>query len=178
MNRSAGRHPRPPLEVGSRERWHPSASARGDALRVGADVALCARLIPIGRVRACRRAPSFAATEALSREARLKSMPFWRPSRSRRACCRRSLTPALFQSRRRRQQVMPELQPSPEAATPTAYLSAARTGSPSAPRGQRSEADSPSAWPDQAEAAVRSRPARHGKERSRHLLPTRQPQFC
>jgi len=109
----------------------------GDALRVGEDVALRARLAPVGRVRACRRAPFFAAIEALSREARLKSIPFWRPSRSRSACCRRSHTPALCQSRRRRQQVMPEPQPIsrgsnahglPERSTNTIPVSAAWSG--------------------------------------------------
>lgn len=83
----------------------------GNALRIGEDVALRAGLAPVGRVRACRRPPFFAAIEALSREARLKSIPFWRPSRSRSARCRRSHTPAFCQSRKRRQQVMPEPQP-------------------------------------------------------------------
>jgi hypothetical protein len=132
-----------------------------DALRIGDDVALRARLAPVGRVRARRRAPLLAATEALSREARLKSMPFWRPSRSRNACCRRShirpaANPASAASRS-----SPNRSPSPGAATPRACLSAARTGSPSAPRGRRFEVDRPSAWPVQAAAAVRSRPTGH-----------------
>jgi hypothetical protein len=99
-------------------------------------MALRARLAPVRRVRACRRAPFFAAIEALSREARLKSIPFWRPSRSRSACCRRSHTPAPCQSRRRRQQVMPEPQPIsrgsnshgvPERSTNRIPVSAARS---------------------------------------------------
>jgi hypothetical protein len=69
------------VHVGSRQ-----LQREGDALRIGEDVTLRARLAPVGRVRACRRAPLFAAIEALSREARLKSMPFWRPSRSSNAC--------------------------------------------------------------------------------------------
>ncbi len=133
----------------------------GDALRIGDDVALRARLAPIGRVRARLRAPLLAAIEALSSEARLKSMPFWRPSRSSSACCRRSHTPAFCQSRKRRQQVIPEPQPISRAATPRACPSATRTGSPSVPRGRRFEVDHPSAWPVQAAAAVRSRPTGH-----------------
>jgi hypothetical protein len=110
--------------------------SEGDALRIGEDVALRARLAPIGRVRARRRAPLLAAIEALSREARLKSMPFWRPSRSRSACCRRSHTPAFCQSRKRRQQVIPEPQPisrgsnshgAPERSTKRIPVSAARS---------------------------------------------------
>jgi hypothetical protein len=54
----------------------------GNALRIGEDVTLRTRLAAIGRVRTGRRAPLLAAIDALSREARLKSMPFWRPSRS------------------------------------------------------------------------------------------------
>lgn len=110
--------------------------SEGDALRIGDDVALRARLAPIGRVRARRWPPLLAAIEALSREARLKSMPFWRPSRSRSACCRRSHTPAFCQSRKRRQQVIPEPQPIsrgsnshgvPERSTNRIPVSAARS---------------------------------------------------
>ena len=110
--------------------------SEGDALRIGDDVALRTRLAPVGRVRARRRAPLLAAIEALSRDARLKSMPFWRPSRSRSACCRRSHTPALCQSRKRRQQVIPEPQPIsrgsnshgvPERSTNRIPVSAARS---------------------------------------------------
>ncbi len=107
-----------------------------DALRIGDDVALRARLAPVGRVRARRRAPLLAAIEALSREARLKSMPFWRPSRSSSSYCRRSHTPAFCQSRKRRQQVLPEPQPIsrgsnshgvPERSTNRIPVSAARS---------------------------------------------------
>ena len=59
------------MHVGARQRQR-----EGDALRIGEDVTLRAGLASIGRVRARRRAPFFAAIEALSREARLKSMPF------------------------------------------------------------------------------------------------------
>ena len=59
------------MHVGARQRQR-----EGDALRIGEDVTLRAGLASICRVRARRRAPFFAAIEALSREARLKSMPF------------------------------------------------------------------------------------------------------
>ena len=94
------------VDVGPRQ-----LQRKGDGLRIGEDVALRARLAAIGWVRTRRWSPFFAAMEALSREARLKSMPFWRPSRSSSICCRQPHTPAFCQSRRRRQQVMPEPQP-------------------------------------------------------------------
>jgi hypothetical protein len=59
------------MHVGARQ-----LQREGDALRIGEDMTLRAELAPVGRVRARRRAPFFAAIEALSREARLKSMPF------------------------------------------------------------------------------------------------------
>ena len=87
------------------------ADCERNALRIGDDVPLGARLAAIRRVWTCRRAPLLAATEALSRAARLKSMALRRPRRSRRTRWRRSHTPAFCQSRRRRQQVIPEPQP-------------------------------------------------------------------
>ncbi len=57
-----------------------------DAVRVREDVALRACLATVGRVRAGRRAPFLAATAALSRAARLKSMALWRPNLSSRTC--------------------------------------------------------------------------------------------
>ncbi len=118
-----------------------SFRARGDALRIGDDMALRARLAPIGRVRARRWAPLLAANRALSREARLKSMPFWRPSRSSSACCRRYHTRAFCQSRKRRQQVIPEPQPISRGSNYQGGPSAARTGSPSVPRGRGSRSN-------------------------------------
>ena len=87
------------------------ADRERDALRIGEDVTLGARLAAICRARAGRRAPLLAATDALSRAARLKSIALRRPSRSRSTRWRRSQTPVLCQSRKRRQQVIPEPQP-------------------------------------------------------------------
>ena len=84
---------------------------KGDAARVGEDVALCPRPASICRVRAGLFAPLFAGTLALSSAARLQSMALARPRRSSRTWCRRSQTPARCQSRRRRQHVIPEPQP-------------------------------------------------------------------
>lgn len=119
------------MHVGARQ-----LQREGDAFRIGENVALRSRLAPIGRVRARRRAPLLAAIDALSRAARLKSIPFWRPSRLRSACCRRFHTPTLCQSRKRRQQVIPEPQPIsrgssshgvPERSTNRIPVSAARS---------------------------------------------------
>jgi hypothetical protein len=82
-----------------------------DALRIGEDVTLGARLASGRRVGTCRRAPLLAATEALSRAARLKWMALRRPRRSRSTRWSLSHTPACCQSRKRRQHVMPESQP-------------------------------------------------------------------
>ena len=120
------------VNVGSRQ-----ADRERDALRIGEDVTLGARLAPICRVRACRRAPLLAATEALSRAARLKSMALRRPKRSSSTRWSVSHTPACCQSRRRRQQVMPEPQPiswgsisqgMPERRTNRMPVRAARSG--------------------------------------------------
>ena len=79
-----------------------------DAVRVDENVTLAARLGPVGRVRAGEFAPLLAATAALSSEHRPQSMALALPSRSSSTRCRRSHTPATCQSRRRRQQVMPD----------------------------------------------------------------------
>ena len=84
---------------------------KGDAVRVGEDVALGARLAPIRRIWPGLFAPLLAGTLALSSAARLQSMALARPRRSSRTWCRRSQTPARCQSRRRRQHVIPEPQP-------------------------------------------------------------------
>jgi hypothetical protein len=113
------------------------ADRERDALRIGEDVTLGARLAAICRARACRRAPLLAATDALSRAARLKSIALRRPSRSRSTRWRRSQTPVLCQSRKRRQQVIPEPQPIswgsisqgiPERSTNRMPVSEARSG--------------------------------------------------
>ena len=84
-----------------------------DAVSVHEDVALGAQLAAVGRVRADALAPLFAGKDALSSEQRPKSTAFARPSRPSSAWWSRSKTPACCQSRRRRQQVMPEPQPIP-----------------------------------------------------------------
>jgi hypothetical protein len=80
-------------------------------LRIGEDVTLSACLATIRRVWTCRQAPLLAATDALSRAARLKSMALRRPRRSRSTRWSLDQTPACCQSRKRRQQVMPDPQP-------------------------------------------------------------------
>jgi hypothetical protein len=80
------------LDVASRQR-----DSERNALSIRKDVALRARLAAVRGVRACDRAPLLAATEALSRAARRKSMALRLPSRSRRARWRRSHTPAFCQ---------------------------------------------------------------------------------
>ncbi len=145
--------PAPGWSPGLPDRWHGidhllqhdavvdvgscQADRERDALCIGEDVALCACLATICRVRACRRAPLLAATEALSRAARLKSMALRRPRRSRSTRWSLSHTPAFCQSRRRRQQVIPEPQPiswgsisqgMPERKTNRMPVKAARSG--------------------------------------------------
>ena len=107
------------------------------AVAIDHNMALGARFAAIGRVRADFGAPFFAGTVALSRAVRLQSMWSALPSRSNRARWIRPHTPACCQSRKRRQQVMPEPQPiscgsisqgMPERSTNTMPLSAARSG--------------------------------------------------
>ncbi len=78
---------------------------------VNHNMALRARFATIGRVRADFLAPLLAGTVALSRAARLQSTCAAAPSRFNSSRWSRSHTPALCQSRRRRQQVMPDPQP-------------------------------------------------------------------
>ena len=108
-----------------------------DALPVREDVALGAGTAPVGRIRACCGAPLFAAMDALSMQARLQSMRSASRNRRSSSTCRRSHTPAVCQSRRRRQQVTPEPQPisrgsishgMPVRSTNTMPARAARSG--------------------------------------------------
>ena len=75
------------------------------------DVALGTRFAPVGRVRPSRSAPLLAATLALSSEARDQSSCPAPCRRSSSAWCSAAHTPACCQSRKRRQQLMPEPQP-------------------------------------------------------------------
>ncbi len=87
-------------------------SAQRDAVAVDQEVVLRAGLAPIGRVRPGFGPPFLARRLAESRLARLQSIRSACPSRSSRTVCRRCHTLARFQSRSRRQQVMPAPQPS------------------------------------------------------------------
>jgi hypothetical protein len=82
-----------------------------DPVAVDEEVPLAAGPAAIRRVRSDRLAPFFAANDALSTAARLQSMAFALPRRSSSTRCSRAQTPAACQSRKRRQQVMPEPQP-------------------------------------------------------------------
>lgn len=84
---------------------------QGDPRSVHDEMAFRAGLAPIRRVRAGGGAPFFAATEELSRAARLQSSwPAARNSRKSRRC-NFVQTPRCCQSRNRRQHVIPEPQP-------------------------------------------------------------------
>ena len=72
---------------------------------------LAARPAAVGRVRAAELAPFWAGTDALSSEHRPQSIAFAVPSRSSSTRWSLAHTPALCQSRKRRQQVMPQPQP-------------------------------------------------------------------
>lgn len=74
------------------------------------------------------RHPLFAATAALSNAPRDQSMALARLSRSSSTWCSVPQTPACCQSRSRRQQVMPDPQPSHGAASPRGCRTSARTG--------------------------------------------------
>jgi hypothetical protein len=104
---------------------------------VDQDVLLRARLAPIGRIGPGFGPPFFARRLALSRLARLQSIRSAAPSRSNRIVCKRCQTLARFQSRSRRQQVMPLPQPisrgrysqgSPVVSTKMIPVRAARSG--------------------------------------------------
>jgi len=82
-----------------------------DAVAVNQEVALRARLAPIGRARPGFFAPFFAGTLALSRLARLQSICPAPSRRSRIAWWIRCQTPACSHSDSRRQQVIPHPQP-------------------------------------------------------------------
>jgi len=94
------------VHIGAREQ-----KRQQQAVAIGLQVALCARLASVRRIRACGRTPLFAGMDALSMQARLQSM---RPAQCRRCSsfwCRRLHTPATCQSRSRLQHVTPEPQP-------------------------------------------------------------------
>ena len=108
-----------------------------DAGPVSHNMALRARFTAIRWVRTDPFAPLLAGMLAESSEARLQSIWLASPRRSRSARCSRSQTPASCQSRKRRQQVTPEPQPSsggsisqgmPDLSTKTMPLKQARSG--------------------------------------------------
>lgn len=90
-------------------------AAQGDAERRAApvhnEVALCARLAAVRRIWPRRRSPLFAGTDALSKAARLQSSCPAPSRRSSNVRCRTAQTPACCQSRKRRQQVIPDPHP-------------------------------------------------------------------
>lgn len=83
-----------------------------NAASIGQDVAFAAVFRPIGWIRPGVRPPETARTLALSMTASEASMPPARPSRSKSFSWMRGQTPARVQSRKRRQQVTPDPQPS------------------------------------------------------------------
>ena len=85
--------------------------AERNAAPVGDQVAPGAGSAAVGRVRTCRFAPLFAATDALSMQAQLQSMRSASCRRLSSSRCNRSHRPACCQSRSRRQQVTPEPHP-------------------------------------------------------------------
>ena len=94
------------MDIGGRQ-----LNRERDPLAVDHKVVLRARFALIRRIRPGCLAPLFAGTDALSRLARLQSIRSASPSRSGKTWCKRSQTPACCQSRSRRQQVTPLLQP-------------------------------------------------------------------
>ena len=78
---------------------------------IGDQVTLCAVLAPIGGIGPSLCPPKSARVEQLSMAATAQSMPSARPSSSSRTRQIFFHTPAACQSRRRRQQVMPDPQP-------------------------------------------------------------------
>jgi hypothetical protein len=91
-----------------------SAQERGERAAAALDhnMALRARFAAIRRGGTDEVAPFLAGILALSKEARLQSIWSASPRRSSNSRCSRSQTPASCQSRKRRQQVTPEPQPS------------------------------------------------------------------
>ncbi len=160
---SAGRHPRPPPAFGCHGRSPPSASGRGDALRVGDDVALRAPACPDRSGSARRWAPLLAAIEALSRgrSTEVDCRSGDRAGRAARAADGPTLRPSANPP-----QAPPAGHPRtaahlPGQQLPRACPSAARTGSPSVPRGSEVRGRPPFGLARQAAAAVRSRPTGH-----------------
>jgi hypothetical protein len=83
-----------------------------NAVAVDDQMVLGTGFAPIGRVGAGRLTPFFARTLMLSTLARLQSMVAWSPSQFNSRSCSLAHTPAVCQSRSRRQQVEPLPQPS------------------------------------------------------------------
>jgi hypothetical protein len=84
----------------------------GNAVAIGQEVVLRARLTSVGEIGADRFAPLLAGTLAGSKHALDQSTLPSLPSQSRSARCRRRQTPAFCQSRSRRQHVTPLPKPS------------------------------------------------------------------
>jgi hypothetical protein len=82
-----------------------------DAVGIGDDRPLGPGWAAIARMGTGLFVPLFAATDALSRQARLQLVAFARPKRSSRTRCSPFQIPAACQSRPRCQQVIPEPQP-------------------------------------------------------------------
>lgn len=84
---------------------------KGNTLLVDQNVALRARFAAICWIRAGSGSPLLAGMLAASKDARAQSIWSASPKVSKSVCCKRSQTPAFIQSRRRRQQVIPDPQP-------------------------------------------------------------------
>lgn len=95
------------VDVGGREEL-----GEWDSVGIRNKMAFRARFAAIRWIRPGRRAPLFAGTMEASIAARVQSIRSASRSRARSASCNCRHTPASFQSRNRRQQVMPEPQPS------------------------------------------------------------------
>ena len=106
-------------------------------------------------------------------------MPFWRPSRSSSACCRRSPTPTLCQSRQRRQQVIPEPQPIPPRQQLPGRARAQHEQDPRQRREiGRSRPTTLRLGPISRKQRCDFGPEPVGEKRSPHLISTRQTRFC
>ena len=134
-----------------------------DAGAIDHEVALCAWLAAVGRVRADRVAPLLAATEEESTAARVQSV--W-PARLRRSSMWRwirSQRPASCQARSRRQHVMPE-QPATSKGSRSHGIAVDSTNRcRSGLRAPQPEAVRPSGEEGRAEPAERSPPTAHQK---------------
>ena len=137
-----------------------------NATALGDQMAFCAQPASIGRVRPCLVTPLFAASDALSRHARLKSSLSAARNRGSSSWCRRSQTPASCQSRRRRQHVMPDPHPISSASishwmavfkTNRIPVSAARSGTRGLPpRGRGGTTGSRGSMIDQSASGTRA----------------------